>query len=217
MRAPRGLTRQLIAEQRRLASRVVRRDIGSRRIEWVAGVDAAFPRGGSITRGAAVLMRWPGLETVDQAVVERPTELPYIPGLLSFRELPAIEAALESLCRTPELVFCDGQGVAHPRRFGIACHLGVTRGLRTIGVGKTKLCGRYEMPGEARGDRAALLDGQERVGTVLRTRSKVKPVYVSIGHGMGLARAVELTLASAPRYRLPEPIRAADKLAGAGS
>jgi deoxyribonuclease V len=217
VRAPAGLTRQLIAEQRRLAGAVVARDPAAASIQWVAGVDAAFPRGGEITRGAAVLMRWPSLETVDQAVVERPTELPYIPGLLSFRELPAIEAALDALRREPDLVFCDGQGIAHPRRFGIACHLGVKRGLRTIGVGKSRLCGHHDLPGEERGGQAALMDGSERLGTVLRTRSKVKPVFVSIGHGISLTRAVALTLEAAPRYRLPEPIRAADKLAGGRS
>jgi deoxyribonuclease V len=211
-----GLAAGLIAEQRRLAAGVIVEDIDPGPIEWVAGVDAAFPRHGKVTRGAAVLMRLPDLELVDQAVVEKPTELPYIPGLLSFRELPAIEAALRALCRPPEVVLCDGQGLAHPRRFGIACHLGVSTGLRSLGIGKSRLCGEHEMPGEARGDQAALIDRGERIGTVLRTRDRIRPVFVSVGHGLSLERAVELALACAPRYRLPEPIRAADRLAGRG-
>ena len=216
MRAPTGLARQLIAEQRRLAERVTVEDLDSRPVEWVAGVDAAFPDRGTVTRGAAVLMRLPDLEPIDQAVVEIPTELPYIPGLLSFRELPAVQAALKVLYRKPDVVLCDGQGLAHPRRFGIACHLGVSTGLRTIGVGKSRLCGDYKMPGERRGDQAALIDRDERIGTVLRSRARVKPVFVSVGHGLNLEQAVRITLACTPRFRLPEPIRAADRLAGSG-
>jgi deoxyribonuclease V len=216
MRAPTGLARQLIAEQRRLAGRVIVEDLDPRPVEWVAGVDAAFPDRGATTRGAAVLMRLSDLEPIDQAVVDMPTELPYIPGLLSFRELPAVQAALDALCRKPDVVLCDGQGLAHPRRFGIACHLGVRTGLRTIGVGKSRLCGDYDMPGERRGDQAALIDRDERIGTVLRTRARVKPVFVSVGHRLSLDRAIEITLTCTPRYRLPEPIRAADRLAGSG-
>jgi len=212
----RGMTAQLIAEQDRLAGRVITEDIDPRPIEWVAGVDAAFPDRGTITRAAAILMRLPDLEPVDQAVVELPTELPYIPGLLSFRELPAIQAALKTLSREPDVVLCDGQGLAHPRRFGIACHLGVNTGLRTLGIGKSRLCGDHAMPGDQRGQQSALIHREERVGTVLRTRARVKPVFVSVGHGLSLERAVEITLACAPRFRLPEPIRAADRLAGAG-
>jgi len=209
-----GLAAELIAEQKRLACQVLRNEPRPNRIEWVAGVDAAFPEGGAITRAAAVLMRFPDLDCVETCVVEQPTELPYIPGLLSFRELPAIEQALAGLPRAPDAVLCDGQGLAHPRRFGLACHLGVATGLRTLGVGKSRLCGEFEEPGKEKGARSALMDRGEKVGEVLRTRSGVQPVFVSIGHRLDLARAVNLVLACTPRYRLPEPIRLADRLAG---
>ncbi|NBB92066.1 MAG: endonuclease V, partial [Gammaproteobacteria bacterium] len=144
-------TRALIERQRELARRVIDRDDLRRPPRLVAGVDAAFPDRGRTTRAAAVLMRFPDLEPIDEVVFEQATALPYIPGLLSFRELPAILGALERLSIPPELVLCDGQGRAHPRRFGIACHLGVTTGLATIGVGKSRLCGSHEEPGTEKG------------------------------------------------------------------
>ncbi len=209
-----GLVAELMQAQREMAAQVISTNDLDTEIDCVAGVDAAFPDGGTVTRGAAVLMSFPDLELIDQAVVELETELPYIPGLLSFRELPAIQAALTRLCRRPALVLCDGQGRAHPRRFGIACHLGVATGLATLGVGKSRLCGQHAVPGTAKGDRAALMDGEEIIGQVLRTRSGVKPVFVSVGHRLQLDQAVDITLACTTRYRLPEPIRAADRLAG---
>ncbi len=205
---------ELIATQRRLARQVITTDQLPTGIQTVAGVDAAFPRGGQTTRAAAVLMSYPDLALLDQAAAELPTVLPYIPGLLSFRELPAVVAALSGLGSTPDLVLCDGQGFAHPRRFGIACHLGVETGLSTIGVGKSRLCGTAEIPEQTRGSRTALIDKEERIGTVLRTRTGVQPVYVSVGHRVSLGRAEQLVLDCAPRYRLPEPIRRADALAG---
>jgi len=214
MPVAKGVVARLVAEQRRLAEKVSSKELDARPVEWIAGVDAAFPDQGKVTRGAAVLMRLADLKTIDQVTVELPTELPYIPGLLSFRELPAVEAALSALRRRPDAVLCDGQGLAHPRRFGIACHLGVKTGLRTIGVAKSRLCGNHEMPGERRGDQTVLVDQDECIGTVLRTRVGVKPVFVSIGHGLTLGRAVAIALDCAPRFRLPEPIRAADRLAG---
>jgi deoxyribonuclease V len=207
-------TRALIERQRELARRVIDRDDLRRPPRLVAGVDAAFPDRGRTTRAAAVLMRFPDLEPIDEAVFEQATTLPYIPGLLSFRELPAILGALERLSIPPELVLCDGQGRAHPRRFGIACHLGVTTGLATIGVGKSRLCGRHEEPGTEKGAAVDLFDGDEVIARVVRTRSRVRPVYVSAGHRVSLATAVDLVLACTPRYRLPEPVRRADRLAG---
>ncbi|MGY6629917.1 MAG: deoxyribonuclease V [Wenzhouxiangella sp.] len=205
---------ELIQRQRILASRVITSDPLPERLTTVAGVDVAFPNGGRTTRAAAVLMRFPDLVVIDEVVVEQATVLPYIPGLLSFRELPAILSALARLPR-PDLVLCDGQGLAHPRRFGVACHLGVETGLPAIGVGKSRLCGQHEEPALARGASSALMDKGEPIGTVLRTRQGVRPVYVSIGHKIDLDRACELVLACAPRFRLPEPIRRADRLAGA--
>jgi deoxyribonuclease V len=214
VRIRKGLAAELIAVQKELVGRVLRKDPDPGPIEWIAGVDAAFPRGGLVTRAAAVLLRFPDLECIETCVVERETELPYIPGLLSFRELPAIEQALAGLGRPPDVVLCDGQGLAHPRRFGLACHLGVATGLRTLGVGKSRLCGAFEEPAGTRGATSDLVDRGEKVGEVVRTRTGVKPVFVSIGHRIDLARAVDLVLACAPRYRLPEPIRLADRLAG---
>jgi deoxyribonuclease V len=206
--------RQLIALQRRMAQSVIEQDDLSRPVQLIAGVDAAFPDRGRTTRAAAVLMRYPDLEVVDQAVAQRPTSLPYIPGLLSFRELPAVLDAIEGLSQTPDLVLCDGQGRAHPRRFGIACHLGVETGLATIGVGKSRLCGQHEEPGIAKGSAVDQVDGDEIIGRAIRSRHNVRPIFVSIGHRVDLDAAVNWTLACTTRYRLPEPIRYADRLAG---
>ncbi len=205
---------ELIARQRQLAGQVERTNALIRDPKTVAGIDVAFPERGEITRAAAVLLSFPELEVMDQATVELPTTLPYIPGLLSFRELPALLAALEKLDQQPDLVLCDGQGLAHPRRFGIACHLGVATGLITIGVGKSRLCGQFSEPARDRGASSPLLDKDEVIGKVLRTRTGVKPVFVSIGHRINMDRAVELVLRCTPRFRLPEPIRQADRLAG---
>jgi deoxyribonuclease V len=207
-------TKALVERQRELAAQVIDRDDLRLPPGLVAGVDAAFPDKGRTTRAAAVLMRFPELETVDEVVFEQATELPYIPGLLSFRELPAILGALERLAIPPELVLCDGQGRAHPRRFGIACHLGVATGLATIGVGKSRLCGRHREPGDQKGDAVDLVDADEVIGRVVRSRSRVRPLYISVGHRVSLSTAVELVLACTPRYRLPEPVRRADRLAG---
>lgn len=206
--------RALVQRQRSLARRVVDRDDLRLPPRLVAGVDAAFPDRGRTTRAAVVVMRYPQLEVIEAVTHERPTALPYIPGLLSFRELPAIVGALEQLSHSPDLVLCDGQGRAHPRRFGIACHLGVTTGLATIGVGKSRLCGQHEDPGSDKGSVVDLVDGDEVIGRVLRSRDRVRPLYISIGHRVSLDTAVELVLACTPRYRLPEPIRHADRLAG---
>ena len=136
-----------------------------------------------------------------------------MPGLLSFRELPAVLDALSQLSVMPDIILCDGQGRAHPRRFGIACHLGVLLDLPTIGVGKTRLVGRHLEPGPERGDWTPLLDHEEEIGAVLRTRTGVKPLYISGGHRVCLRTAIELTLACLTRYRLPETTRAAHRLA----
>ena len=205
--------RALMARQRELAGQVIARDDLRLPPRLVAGVDAGFPDDGRTTRAAAVLMRYPELELIDEVVFEQPTELPYIPGLLSFRELPAVLGALERLSTRPDLVLCDGQGRAHPRRFGIACHLGVTAGLATIGVGKSRLCGQHEAPGPKKGSAVDLLDDGEVIGRVVRSRDGVRPLYVSIGHRISLETAAALVLACTPRYRLPEPVRRADRLA----
>ena len=201
-----------MALQKQLAGRVSLDDrIG--RVTRVAGVDCGFPGRGDICRAAAVLCSYPDLEVLEQSVSEQPTPLPYIPGLLSFRELPAVLAALEDLSHVPDLVLCDGQGIAHPRRLGIAAHLGVITGLPCIGVAKSRLTGDHGEPGNEKGDWSTLTDCGETIGSVLRTRTGIKPVFVSPGYGMDFAAARRWVLDCTGRYKLPEPIRAADRLA----
>ena len=216
--------REAIALQKALAGAIVRSDRfgpgGRRAIERVAGVDAAFADGGRVIRAAAVMLDYPGLSRRDEVLIERPTAFPYVPGLLSFREVPTLLEALGQLSAAPDLILCDGHGFAHPRRFGLACHLGLWLDTPTIGVAKSRLTGSHDEPGRSKGDVAWLLAGKgerprERLGAVLRTREGVKPVYVSAGHRVSLRTAVALTLACATRYRLPEPTRLADKLSKA--
>ena len=213
-----------IALQKALAGAVVRSDRfgpgGRRAIRRVAGVDAAFADGGRVIRAAAVMLDYPGLVQTGEALIERPTAFPYVPGLLSFREVPALLEALGQLSSAPDLILSDGHGYAHPRRFGLACHLGLWLDIPAIGVAKSRLTGSHDEPGPARGDVAWLLADKgvrpgERIGAVLRTRERVKPVYVSAGHRVSLRTAVALTLGCATRFRLPEPTRLADKLSKA--
>ena len=183
-------------------------DIGT-----VAGVDAGFDLKNGLTRAAVVVLDFPTLEFREQALATLPTGFPYVPGLLSFREAPAILAALGKLEHLPDLLVCDGQGLAHPRRFGIACHLGVLTDLPSIGVAKKRLIGSHEELPETRGDWVSLAHKGDTVGAVLRSRAGVKPIYVSCGHRVGLATAVDLVMRCTTRYRLPETTRRADRLA----
>ncbi|WDZ88028.1 deoxyribonuclease V [Micromonospora cathayae] len=178
----------------------------------VAGLDVAYAEGGDRLAAAVTVLDTRTLRVVDQAVATGRPAFDYVPGLFAFRELPALLAALDRLTTRPEVLVCDGHGLAHPRRFGLACHLGVRTDLPAIGVGKTPLVGVWEPPGERRGAWSPLVDGTETVGRVLRTQDGVKPVFVSVGHRMSLANATELVLALASRYRLPETTRTADRL-----
>ena len=198
--------------QDRLRSRVVTRDL-LLPVRRVAGVDVGFEEQGRMTRAAIAVLRFPSLESVEDAIAKRPTRFPYIPGLLSFREIPAVLDALAHLSIRPDLLLCDGQGYAHPRRFGLACHLGVVTDLPTIGVAKSRLVGEHEGLGMEKGSRAPLRHEGEVVGVVLRTRDRVRPLYVSIGHRVSLDTAVEYVLACTTRYRLPETTRRAHRLA----
>lgn len=201
-----------IALQRELAGRVRQAgDVGT--VRRVAGVDVGFPGGGRIARAAVAVLSFPDLHPVEQALAELPVEFPYIPGLLSFRELPAVLAALARLIEPPDLLLVDGQGLAHPRRFGIACHLGVLTGLPSIGVAKTRLVGVHEPVPDRRGAWVPLRDRGEVVGAVLRSRAGVRPIYVSVGHRISLENAVERVMACTTRYRLPQTTRAAHALA----
>lgn len=198
--------------QRELAGRVERQDRFAP-LGRVAGVDVGFEAGGSITRAAVAVLAYPGLGTLETAVARLPTGFPYIPGLLSFREGPAVLAALAQLQTPPDMLLCDGQGIAHPRRLGIASHLGVLLDIPSIGVGKSRLLGRHEEPGPRKGDWVPLWDKDEVIGAVLRSRPGCAPLYVSPGHRVSLETAVALVLACTPRYRLPETTRQAHRLA----
>ncbi|MGV9806084.1 deoxyribonuclease V [Micromonospora chersina] len=178
----------------------------------VAGLDVAYAESGDRLAAAVTVLDAATLAVVDEAVhVGRPA-FDYVPGLFAFRELPALLAALERLTVRPDLLVCDGHGLAHPRRFGLACHVGLVTGLPAIGVGKTPLVGVWDEPAPQRGAWTPLRDGGEVVGRVLRTQDGVKPVFVSVGHRMSLDNAVDRVLALTPRYRLPETTRTADHL-----
>lgn len=184
----------------------------------MAGLDVAYAgdgRGtGDLVAAAVVVIDTGTLEVVERATAVGRTAFPYVPGLFAFRELPVLVEALRTLRVTPDLLLCDGYGLAHPRRFGLACHLGVLTGVPTAGVGKTPFVGSYDRGalGDDRGSYADLTDGGETVGRALRTQKGVKPVYVSTGHLVDLPTATAHVLAMAPRYRLPETTRQADRL-----
>ena len=203
---------EAIALQKQLAGQVIASDqLGP--VNRVAGIDVGFEKNNSITRAAVAVLSFPELVLEDYSVYRTPTEFPYIPGLLSFREIPAVLHAMAKLRHDPDLVLCDGQGLAHPRRFGIACHLGVLTGLPTIGVGKTRLTGRYNDPPQQRGHWTELSDKNETIGAVLRTRTNVKPLFISVGHKITLQTAIDYVMACTLRYRLPETTRWAHRLA----
>ena len=182
-------------------------------LRLLAGVDVGFEADGAITRAAAVLLDAQSLQPVAEVVSRLPTRMPYIPGLLSFRELPAVLQALAELPRQPDLIFVDGQGVAHPRGLGIAAHLGVITDLPTIGVAKSILVGHHGELGTLRGDRTDLVHRGKIIGTVLRSKDRIKPLIVSPGHRVSQATAADLVMACCTRYKLPEPTRLADRLA----
>lgn len=205
--------RDAIDLQRQLADLVAERPLDVP-VTSIAGIDVSVRN--NRVRTAIVVLDVASLAVIDEAVWEGPAVFPYIPGLLSFREIPAVLPALSSLQTKPDLLMLDGQGRAHPRRFGLACHLGVLFDLPTIGVAKTRLTGRYEEPGEHRGSSSDLMDGDERIGCVLRTRTRVKPVFVSAGHNVSLRDAVSWTLSTCSRFRLPEPTRLAHHLSKSG-
>jgi len=197
--------------QRELADRVRIEPLASQ-CNYVAGTDLAFDKGGSDCIAGVVLWDVKHNQVVEQHVIRRKVGFPYVPGLLSFREAPAILAVLRKLRCAPDVVMCDGHGLAHPRRFGIACHVGVIIDRPTIGCAKSRLTGVHREPGMRRGCRTTLYDRGDRIGAVLRTRDNVRSVYVSVGHRVDLANATRLVLACSKGRRLPEPTRLADKL-----
>lgn len=180
----------------------------------VAGVDVSIDRQGGTARAAVVILSFPELEITAMSRAERGVTFPYVPGYLSFRETPVILAAFENIRTMPDVVLVDGHGIAHPRKFGIAAHIGVLLDIPTIGCAKSKLCGHYEEPGIERGSSSALYDEYgTRIGDVLRTRTTAKPVFVSPGHKISFESSVRIVLDCAPRFRVPEPLRAAHQAA----
>lgn len=209
-----GLTPQeAIHLQKESASRVVVRD-DLPPVTTVAGVDVGFENRDT-ARAAVVVLRLDDLKPVDYAIARQPVPMPYIPGLLSFRECPVILEALSQLKQQPDLLLCDGQGIAHPRRLGVASHTGLLTGLPAIGVGKSRLIGRHGAVPDQKGAWVPLEDNGQTVGAVLRTREGVKPLYISPGHRISLPTAIHYVMACVTRFRLPETTRWADGIASA--
>jgi deoxyribonuclease V len=206
-------TAQALELQLKLASQVSRTN-EVKNPRFIAGVDISVDRVRDEARGAVVVLSYPELKVVETQVVEGRVEFPYVPGLLSFREAPLTLAAFERLETAPDLVLFDGQGIAHPRRLGLAAHLGLFLDTPTIGCAKSRLCGSHQIPGLEPGGFAELVDGGETIGAVLRTKPGVKPIYVSIGHKISLESAIGWVMRCCRGYRLPEPTRLAHLAAG---
>lgn len=181
-------------------------------IRHVAGADVSVSRRSGRIWAGVVIMRYPGLEKVEERWVRGRAAFPYIPGLLSFREIPLLLEALKQVSTEPGVILCDGQGRAHPRGLGLASHLGLLVNRPTIGCAKSRLVGDYTSLGPEKGDSAPLLYGGEVVGKVLRTRTAVKPLFVSPGNGIGIEESLPIVLDCCPRYRIPEPVRQAHHL-----
>lgn len=197
--------------QERLRERVVVAPL-ARRPAVVAGVDVSVKEGRA--RAAVVALSYPSLDPLQAAVAELPVSFPYAPGLLAFREGPAVLAALARLAMRPDVLVFDAQGMAHPRRLGLAAHLGVLLDMPAVGCAKSRLCGSYQDPAVEKGSWTFLMDGDDVIGAIVRTRTGVRPVFVSVGHRIDLDTSVSLVLGCAARYRLPEPTRWAHRVAG---
>ncbi|MHB1001889.1 MAG: deoxyribonuclease V [Armatimonadota bacterium] len=184
-------------------------------IRAIAGVDVSVPSGADIVRSAVVILSFPDFELIEVKRAVRDLEFPYVPGFLSFREVPVILDSFEQIQNIPDITIIDGQGIAHPRGLGIAAHLGVLLDIASIGCAKSHLYGKFDEPSLERGSSSLLLDRSgKQIGTVLRTRTGTKPVFISPGHKVSFESSVKIILECSPRYRLPEPVRYAHKLAG---
>lgn len=207
---PDSVAEARVIQERLRASLILSDRIGP--IRRIAGVDVGFHRARNLLRATVVVLDFPELTLRDAAVAESPPGFPYVPGYLSFREVPAILEAFGAVGAKPDLLMVDGHGIAHPRRLGIASHLGLVLGLPSIGVAKSRLCGVHDVPGEAAGDTAELNDGGEIIGTVYRSRVRANPLFISPGHRLGLETAQRLVARCLRGYRLPEPTRLADQM-----
>lgn len=206
-------TRRAREVQQRLRTRVRRRPIRLGDIDRIAGADVAVSKRLDRLVAVVVVMRFPDLEVVESRVATAPPRFPYVPGLLSFREIPALAACVEKVRSGFDVLLCDGQGIAHPRGFGLASHLGVLLDVPTIGCAKSRLVGDHDDVGPSRGEFAPLTLKGRRIGDVLRTRDGVKPIFVSPGHLADVPSCRRVVLAASPRYRVPEPTRQADIIA----
>lgn len=202
---------EAIALQKELAGRIILEDQPGE-VKRIAGVDMAINEENGLARAAVVLLSYPELEMLECHVYEEPLRMPYVPGLLSFREAPAVLGAFAQLKQSADLVMVDGQGIAHPRRMGIGAHVGLWLDLPTIGCAKSILTGHHKPVGENVGDWVPLISNHETIGAVVRTRSKVKPMIISAGHKITLETSIKYVLNCGKGYRLPEPTRQADKL-----
>ncbi len=201
--------KKAIALQRTLASRVVHEDdLGP--VRTLAAADLALDNRRKIGWAGVIVFEFPSLKEIERVYAEGPLQFPYVPGLLSFREGPILLKAFSRLPSKPDLVIFDGQGLAHPRRFGIACHIGLLLECPSIGCAKSLLCGEYQEPGTKRGSWSPLIDRGETVGAALRTRDGVKPVFVSPGHRIGLESSIRILLQCHSGFRVPKPTREAD-------
>ncbi len=200
--------------QRKLRPLIIKRWRGGK-IKIVGGLDVHFPSK-NIARAVAVTLSFHGLELLEKSIYEGEVSFPYVPGLLSFREIPPLLKAIGKLKTMPDIFLCDGQGIAHPRGLGLASHLGLVIDTPTIGCAKSPLYGDFDMPAPERGSKSPIRARNTTIGYALRTRTGTKPVFVSVGHRVSLRKAVSIVLACSPRYRIPEPLRVAHHLAGTG-
>lgn len=200
-----------IEQQKRLAGQVLEKPF-SGQIRFIAGADVTFSRDERHCLAAIIVFSWPDLEVIETAMAVKPLDFPYIPGLLSFREAPAVESAARKLKQKPDILLIDGQGRAHPRRVGLACHVGLDLDWPTIGCAKSRLIGEHRPVGRKKGCQCRLLDNGELIGKVVRSRDDVKCLYVSVGHRIELDEAVRVVLRCCRKYRLPEPTRQAHNL-----
>ncbi|MDD5748604.1 MAG: deoxyribonuclease V [Actinomycetota bacterium] len=204
--------KKAIEIQRELSSLVVEKKLVIRNTRLVAGADVSYSKSSNRVHAAVVVLSFPELAVIEERTASCESSFPYIPGLLAFREAPPLLLAFRRLKNEPDVVLFDGHGIAHPRSFGIASHMGVILGVPAVGVAKSILVGEYRMPDEERGQYSPVLYNEKTVGIALRTRNNVKPVFVSVGNLIDLDSAREITLSCCTRYRLPEPIRAAHNL-----
>ncbi|MCW2256564.1 deoxyribonuclease V [Providencia alcalifaciens] len=205
-------TQLLRQEQADKAQHIVLRD-DDLQPKFIGGADVGFEQQGAVTRAVLVVLSWPELQLVEYQIARVPTELPYIPGLLSFREVPGLMAAWSQLNQKPDLVLVDGQGIAHPRRFGVACHFGLQADVPTIGVAKSRLYGDYTQVDEELGSYQPLVHNQEQLGWVLRSKKRCNPLFISPGHKVSFASSLKWVQQCLQGYRLPEPTRFADGIA----